>query len=132
MAQSMAAEIKTTTKPKGPSAYMPQLWFGRTPWLIIGQHENGTFAQLKITNTAALFTSWEERNQVDLRKLVTALARLREAVTEHGGSHCVAIYEKTANTPEIKVYPSSAVKKAVPDDLRRMLWDSWSTGPPAP
>ncbi|KAK1843022.1 hypothetical protein CCHR01_14327 [Colletotrichum chrysophilum] len=132
MAQSMAAETKTATKPKDPTAYMPQLWFGRTPWLIIGQHENGTFEQLKITDTAALFASWEERHQADLRKLVTVLARLREAVTEHGGSHCVAIYEKTANTPEIKVYPSSAVKKAVPGDLRRMLWESWSTGPPAP
>ncbi|KAK2755638.1 hypothetical protein CKAH01_17307 [Colletotrichum kahawae] len=124
MAQEMAAEIKTAIKLKSPSAYMPQLWFGRTPWLIIGQHENGTFGQLKINDTAALFTSWEEKHQVDLRKLVTVLARLREAVAEHGGSHCVAIYEKTANTPEIKVYPSHVLRQAVPDDLRRTLWDS--------
>ncbi|KAI8278781.1 geranylgeranyl pyrophosphate synthetase [Colletotrichum sp. SAR11_57] len=131
MAQEMAAEIKTATKLKSPSAYMPQLWFGRTPWLIIGQHANGNFEQLKITDTAALFASWEERHQADLRKLVTVLARLREAVAEHGGSHCVAIYEKTANTPGIKVYLSSVLRKAVPDDLRRMLWNSLSTGPSA-
>ncbi|KAH0434591.1 hypothetical protein CcaCcLH18_05202 [Colletotrichum camelliae] len=105
------------------------LWFGRTSWLIIGQHANGNFEQLKITNTAAVFASWERKHQVDLRKLVTVLARLREAVKERGGSHCVAIFEKTANTPEmIKVYPSHVLRKAVPDDLRRTLWDSWSTG----
>ncbi|KAK2054167.1 hypothetical protein LY76DRAFT_523053, partial [Colletotrichum caudatum] len=132
MAQATAAEIKTATKPKSPSAYMPQLWFGRTPWLIIGQHAKGTFEKLKITDTAALFTSWEESHQADLRKLITVLARLREAVRENGSSHCVAIYEKTAESASIKVYPSSIVKKALPDDLGRMLWDSWSSGPPAP
>ncbi|KAH0423706.1 hypothetical protein CcaCcLH18_12002 [Colletotrichum camelliae] len=131
MAQSMAAEIKTATKPKAPSAYMPRLWFGRTPWLIIGQHANGNFEQLNITDTAALFASWEERHQADLRKLVTVLAWLREVVREHGGDYCVAIYEKTANTPKIKVYPSHVLRKAVPDGLRRTLWDSWSTGPSA-
>ncbi|KAK1466478.1 hypothetical protein CTAM01_17015 [Colletotrichum tamarilloi] len=130
MAQATAAEIKTAIKPKSPSAYMPQLWFGRTPWLIIGQHANGTFEQLKITHVAARFTNWEERHQADLRKLVTVLAHLRQAVEEHGGRHCVAIYEKTAKTPEIKVYSSCVVKQAVPDDLRRKLWKSQINGPP--
>ncbi|KAK2005273.1 hypothetical protein LZ32DRAFT_612238 [Colletotrichum eremochloae] len=132
MAQATAAEIKTATKPKGPSAYMPQLWFGRTPWLIIGKHANGTFEKLKITDTAALFASWEENHQADLRKLVTVLAQLRETVKKNGGSHCVAICEKTAKTPEIKVYTSCIVKRAVPDDLRRMLWKASSSDPPAP
>ncbi|KXH68194.1 hypothetical protein CSAL01_11478 [Colletotrichum salicis] len=132
MAQATAAEIKTASKPKSPSAYMPQLWFGRTPWLIVGQRVNGTFEQLKVTDTAALLTNWEERHQANLRKLVTVLALLREAVRENGGRHCVAMHEKTSETPEIKVYPSCSAKQAVPDDLRRMLWDSSSADPLAP
>lgn len=45
--QSTAAEIKTSVKPKPPGAYLPQLWFGRTPWLIIGYHTDGVFREVK-------------------------------------------------------------------------------------
>ncbi|OHE90287.1 hypothetical protein CORC01_14416 [Colletotrichum orchidophilum] len=67
MAQANAAGIKTAAKPKSPGAYMPQLWFGGTPWLIIGQQANGTFEKLKITHTAAQFAGWEETHRLDLR-----------------------------------------------------------------
>ncbi|KXH40824.1 hypothetical protein CNYM01_13940 [Colletotrichum nymphaeae SA-01] len=122
MAQADAAEIKTAARRKSSGAYMPQLWFGRTPWLILGQHTNGTFEKLDITDTAAQFASWEETHQLDLRKLAAVLAQLREAVRENGGKFCIAIHEKAIATSNTKVYPSCVAKEAVPEKLKGELW----------
>lgn len=126
MAQSLAAEIKTASKPKGPGMFMPQLWFGRTPWLIVGRHSDGCFEQIKITDTKSHFADWEGKQQTNLRKLAAVLAELREAVEANGGGNCVAICEKLKGTgpPVIKVFPSTVARKAVPDDLRAKLWTS--------
>ena len=63
---SKLAEIKT----RGPSPLrlgriMPQLWLGRTPYLIEGIHErgNGVFRRVDILNVAKKFPAWEKRNQ---------------------------------------------------------------------
>ncbi|KAL4403416.1 hypothetical protein CABS03_15245 [Colletotrichum abscissum] len=122
MAQANAAEIKTAARRKSPGAYMPQLWFGRTPWLILGQHTNRTFEKLRITDTAAQFAGWEETHQLELRKLAAVLARLREAVRENGGKFCIAIHEKAIETSNIKVYSSCVAKEAVPEKLKGELW----------
>ncbi|KAF6813208.1 hypothetical protein CSOJ01_04719 [Colletotrichum sojae] len=129
MAQSLAAEIKTLKvgKPKNMGTIMPQQWFGRTPWLVMGRHTDGYFKEVKITDTGSNFGDWEDRQQDNLRKLVAVLARLREAVEANGGEHCVAICEKTTAPPVIRVFPSTVDRKAVPYDLRRQLWNSTSS-----
>lgn len=124
MPQTTAAEIKTAMKPEKLEAYLPQVWFGRTPWLIIARHKNGTFKTVEVTHVEAEFAGWEEKHQADLRKLVAVLAQLREAVRENGGGHCVAVYESHMDPQALRVYPSAVAKEAIPDDLRRKLWDS--------
>ncbi|KDN60491.1 hypothetical protein CSUB01_11571 [Colletotrichum sublineola] len=124
MAQATAAEIKTASKKRSLGAYLPQVWFGRTPWLIVGRHTSGSFEELKITNIEAQFVDWESRHQTELRMLVAVLAQLRKSVKENGGKHCVAVYEKSTVSPVIRVFPSIIARKAIPDDLRRRLWDS--------
>lgn len=124
MVQEMAAEVKTASKLKSVSKNLPQVWFGRTPWLIVGHHAHGTFKELRVTNAAAQFADWESRNQTDLRMLVAVLGQLRETMEENGGGHCVALWEKTVLPPVIRVFPSTVAKAAVPDALRGKLWDS--------
>ncbi|KAK8096101.1 hypothetical protein PG999_014123 [Apiospora kogelbergensis] len=124
MVQEMAAEIKTASKLKSLGKNLPQLWFGRTPWLIVGRHTQGTFEELRVTNAEANFVDWESRNQANLRTLVAVLGKLREAVKDNGGKHCVALCEKNTLPPAIRVFPSTVAKKAVPDDLRGKLWNS--------
>ncbi|KAK5988184.1 hypothetical protein PT974_12324 [Cladobotryum mycophilum] len=85
MPQATAAEIKTSMRPRNIGQYLPQLWFGRTPWLMIGRHDNGTFKEVKITDAAAQFEDWETRHQTELQKLVVVLGQLREAVRKNGG-----------------------------------------------
>ena len=129
MVQEMAAEIKTASKLKSLGKNLPQLWFGRTPWLIVGRHTQGTFEELRVTNAEANFVDWESRNQANLRTLVAVLGQLREAVKDNGGKHCVALCEKNTLPPAIRVFPSTVAKKAVPDDLRGKLWNSEVGGP---
>ncbi|KAK2005714.1 hypothetical protein LZ32DRAFT_611852 [Colletotrichum eremochloae] len=124
MAQATAAEIKTASKRRSLGAYLPQVWFGRKPWLIVGCHTNESFEELKITNVEAQFVDWESRHQTELRMLVAVLAQLRKSVKENGGKHCVAVYERSMVSPAIRVFPSIIAKKAIPDDLRCRLWDS--------
>ena len=92
--QSTAAEIKTSVKPKPLGAYLPQLWFGRTPWLIIGYHTNGIFTEVKVTDARARFIDWENKHQTKLLKLVSLLTELREVVRKHPGGNCIAICKK--------------------------------------
>ena len=121
--QSQAAEIKTSTQFKGPGTYLPQLRFGRTPWLIVGRHTSGTFEEVRVTNVADRFEEWETKNQAELRKLVAVLTELREAVKNEGRS-CVAIYERGSAPHAIKIFASVTGKRALPDELIHEFWDN--------
>lgn len=124
MPQSESAEIKTTAKPKGLNLYMPQLWFGRTPWLITGHHDKGTFHKVDITNAAERFINWEDNHQVQLKKLVAILAQFREAVQNNNGKNCIAIFDKGSHKKGIVIYPSTVNQKPLPDDLISNFWAS--------
>lgn len=124
MRQEWVAEIKTANIKNPPSIgqNLAQLWFGRTPWLIVGHHQQGNFTSVDITNVVAEFPGWEARNQDILRKMAAVLAQLRMAIKENGGQHCVAVCEVDVLPRAINVHPSSFPRNPVSDKLRRMLW----------
>ncbi|EPS37266.1 hypothetical protein H072_9062 [Dactylellina haptotyla CBS 200.50] len=124
MPQSTAAEIKTTARMKGRGRYIPQLWFGRTPWLIVAHHNFGIFDGIQVTNVvdAGDFAYWETRYQDALRKMVTLIEKMRETVRRNQGKYCVAIFEQFSNPRCIKVYASSREKQALPDELVDLFW----------
>ncbi|KAK0706115.1 hypothetical protein B0T26DRAFT_837000 [Lasiosphaeria miniovina] len=125
MPQSTAAEIKSSggKSRTGISAYLPQLWFGRTPWLIVGSHNEGTVTQIRITNVEDSFARWEADHQGELRRLAALLAELRDAVERHGGRGCAAIYDKDAGTRVVAVHPLAQGVAAIPVDVRGRFWD---------
>ncbi|GJC83304.1 hypothetical protein ColLi_06142 [Colletotrichum liriopes] len=120
MRQSTAAEIKSTTNRKAPSQCMPQLWFGRTPWLIVGHHTEGTFDKTKVTYAAAKFADWEAAHQTALRKLVTVLVELRDAVRKNGGRHSAAVFERGSGA--IRTLGLTSDRQALPADLQQEFW----------
>ncbi|KAI0452058.1 hypothetical protein F5B21DRAFT_484968 [Xylaria acuta] len=122
MPQSTAAEIKTSSKNGRPSSSLPQLWFGRTPWLIRGYHVRGTFNRINITNAGAKFVAWETEHQVELRKMVSLLSQLRESVKKSGFKRCMATCEKRTRPRELKVFAAVHDKGALPDDLVSKFW----------
>lgn len=124
MPQSTAAELKSAQKPKSVGIYVPQLWFGRTPWLIIGYHTKGTFHSVKVTHTLPLFQNWEKDHQSELRRMVTLLHALRGAVRRNNGGNCTAVCEKTSNAKVIKIFQSTDRKRALPEELIGQFWAS--------
>ncbi|KAK2594615.1 hypothetical protein QQS21_007652 [Conoideocrella luteorostrata] len=124
MPQSTAAELKSTQKPKPVGMYLPQLWFGRTPWLIVGTHTKGVFHSVKVTDAAASFQQWETKHQHALQKMATLLHELREAVRKNKGRSCAAICEKATGPAVIKVFETIERNRALPEDLIAQFWCS--------
>ncbi|KJZ68351.1 hypothetical protein HIM_12260 [Hirsutella minnesotensis 3608] len=126
MPQHMAAELKTVTRSKNINLFMPQLWFGRIPWLIMGHHQNGTFTDTKVVHVEPRFEEWEASRQTELRKLVTALHSLRTAVHKGGGRNCAAICERVQETPVIRVYHTRVNARPLPNELISKFWALYS------
>ncbi|UQC86624.1 uncharacterized protein CLUP02_12126 [Colletotrichum lupini] len=57
---------------------MNQMYFGRTPHLVIGQHEKGEFTGVRMEDCEPLMEKWEWENHVALTKLASLLGLLRE------------------------------------------------------
>ena len=122
--QSKTAEVKTCQKSFRPEwKLMPQLWFGRTPYLIQGRHENGTFEEVKILQAGRGFESWESdhRTQAALRKVASLLVELREAIRGSDVSSGMAIFERRAPTV-IKICSPLVDTKPLPDDVIEKFW----------
>ncbi|KAH7329082.1 Rad17 cell cycle checkpoint protein-domain-containing protein [Stachybotrys elegans] len=62
-AQSQAAEIKAWGKNKSTFQVIPQLWFGRTPWLIKGTHNEGVFDKIEVVDMEDELSNWESREK---------------------------------------------------------------------
>jgi hypothetical protein len=122
MPQSTAAEIKTSSSYKSLGNFLPQLWFGRTPWLIMGHHAQGTFDNVKIINAGSEFAAWENKHQKELRKMVSLLSQLREAVKKSGSERCMAICEKRTRPRELLVFKASHQRGGLPDDVIGKFW----------
>ncbi|CAH0043737.1 unnamed protein product, partial [Clonostachys solani] len=122
--QSTAAELKSTASSISQSKCMPQLWFGRTSWLIRGTHSNGTFHDVSITNAGASFNEWEEENQTELQRLVMVLKQLRAITRDSGGGQCAAIFEQRSKSREIKVFRRAEKWQAIPEPFILKFWDS--------
>ncbi|KAK2049097.1 hypothetical protein LZ31DRAFT_489347 [Colletotrichum somersetense] len=120
MDQSTAAELKSSSKYKSINHFMSQLWFGRTPWIIVGLHTEGTFDSRNITDATDLFAEWETKNQKMLRKLATVLGELRTAIKKNGGRHCAAVFERGSGV--IGIFDLTSDRQAVPMDLKQKLW----------
>jgi hypothetical protein len=94
---SKMAEIKTCGKKLKPvSQLIPQMWFGRTPHLLIGRHPagNGVFNQVIHVHVGSKFEEWEEENQKGLKILVGLLRQIKEIVSGVEKHTAVLMYEK--------------------------------------
>ncbi|KAK4448873.1 geranylgeranyl pyrophosphate synthetase [Podospora aff. communis PSN243] len=123
MPQSSVAELKTC-KPgrNGMATYLPQLWFGRTPWLITGAHVDGKFVKTTVVKVEEQFGAWEAEHQTELRKLAALLQQLREAVRGSRVGKCAAVYERDGDEGALKVYKLSKQGQVVSDEVLQRFW----------
>lgn len=121
--QASVAELKSQKRFKSRPKTIPQLWFGRTRYLITGYHQNGIFAEVKVDDLKENLVAWEnqEANQNGLRKMTLLLSRLRDVVKMAEGKACVAIYEKGVDSA-LRVFDSTSGKRPLPDSIIDKFW----------
>jgi hypothetical protein len=125
-AQSTIAELKTSKK--STTKIMPQMWFGRTPYLIRGLHDHGVFEKLVISRVGDNFQSWETEleNQTALRKMVGLIARVRNLLVDAEEHAAIMIFQKD-QPGKLRVLRRTRVKMPLPDEIVREFW-SGNTG----
>ncbi|KAI0198031.1 hypothetical protein F4808DRAFT_463241 [Astrocystis sublimbata] len=120
--QCMAAELKTTFEKRELDRSMPQLWFGRTPWLITGWRWFERFYRYTVVNVQNEFADWERRYQDELGKLVSLLSRLREAVRRSGAKQCKAVCMRQSSDRSLQIYRLKENDEALPEELIHKFW----------
>ncbi|KAF7559945.1 hypothetical protein G7046_g4215 [Stylonectria norvegica] len=119
------AEIKSLKMFKSSKRPMAQLWFGRTPFLIQGLHQDGVFSKIQISNAGSDFKRWEteDRNQAALRKVASLLDQLRAVVKETKGNSCIAIYTRGVQPKEIRIFGMRESQQPLPKDVIERFWE---------
>ncbi|KAJ8109453.1 hypothetical protein OPT61_g7447 [Boeremia exigua] len=103
-------ELKTQVdKPlvfQSPGPWLDQLWFGRTKNLFTGRYESGTgkILYLKQYDATERLKTWEDRNQLDLQKLVALLKMLKGIVMKQKGPQRSAILVREDSRGPLTVY----------------------------
>ncbi|KAJ4391093.1 hypothetical protein N0V93_004708 [Gnomoniopsis smithogilvyi] len=128
-AQELTAELKTRSKHLSLSQNLPQLWFGRTPFLISGSHTKGSFHKVDVLNVDSRFEDWEkgETIQKGLQKMVSLLSELREITRRTKGGACVAVYEQSVKPHVLRFFELKQKKVPLPEHLIKEFWSD-STG----
>ena len=116
---SKLAEIKARKTVK-INECMPQLWFGRTPYLLTGLHTGGVFCSVNYSHIGPQFLDWEIANQERLRKLVSLLAEIRRVVGEtKSGAAALVCEKKGANIQILKTKNDMSV---LPKEIQIQYW----------
>lgn len=124
--QASLAELKTQASSKTKSKAVPQLWFGRTRYLIRGHyHQAGIFDRVSVEDCKERLVAWEngEANQKGLRKMALLLSRLRDIVATTEEKTCVAVYEKGVKSA-LRVFISTSGKGPLPESIINKFWDT--------
>ncbi|KAL6353582.1 hypothetical protein LRP88_14078 [Fusarium phalaenopsidis] len=122
--QTQAAEIKSIRRNgKHLSTMLPQLWFGRTPYLVRGYHDNGNFTLIRSENVQDNLKDWEakDQNQMALRGVVWLLGQLREAVRSSETKSCIAVC--LGDKPlKLQVFSTAQRKLPLPEKVIERFW----------
>jgi hypothetical protein len=122
--QTSVAELKSICRKRSGLKKLPQLWFGRTRYLIKGYHKQGLFNRLQVDDCREALVAWEndEANQVALQKMALLLSRLRDIVSMTHGKACVAIYEKGVENCALRVFASRSERGPLPYSIIDKFW----------
>lgn len=122
--QASVAELKSICRKRSGLKKLPQLWFGRTRYLIKGYHKQGLFNRLQVDDCREALVDWEndEANQVALQKMALLLSRLRDIVSMTHGKACVAIYEKGVEKCALRVFASRSERGPLPYSIIDKFW----------
>lgn len=116
---SKLAETKARKAERTMEA-MPQLWFGRTPYLLVGKHVEGVVHSTSCSHVQPQFAQWETTNQEKLCKLVSLLAELKRCVCETGTGAAVLVCEPKG--APLRIFTAKNRKSVLPKDIVGRHW----------
>ncbi|XP_014559105.1 hypothetical protein COCVIDRAFT_92755 [Bipolaris victoriae FI3] len=116
---ALLAEIKAKKLNRVADA-MPQLWFGRTPYFINGNHDKGTVHSVSVTRAEEQFEKWEAANQERLRKMVGLMASIKRTVRGIRGGAGILVYDVKGGP--LKVYRARNEEGVLPGDIVEKYW----------
>lgn len=116
---SKLAEIKARKLEKIGET-VPQLWFGRTPYLLTGQHVGGVVHSVRETDVGLKFPDWETANQDKLRKLVSLLADLKQLIGGMEKGAAVLVCEDKG--APLQIYRSKSEAGVLPEAIISRHW----------
>ncbi|KAK1638492.1 hypothetical protein BDP81DRAFT_315711 [Colletotrichum phormii] len=107
-----------------PWEAMNQMYFGRTPHLIIGQHEKGEFTNVRTEDCESMMETWEWWNHEPLNKLAYLLGSLRERVKKAiaEGKRAFAIYNTMWDKTALEIWTTLMRQAPILQKLERMFW----------
>ncbi|KAI3390416.1 hypothetical protein diail_9728 [Diaporthe ilicicola] len=127
-AQAGVAELKSRKdhRPKPKAEWLPQLWFGRTRYLVTGHHDHGIFLKVHTRDLKEELEAWEKTaaNQEALQKMAALLSRLRDIVRTIETKACVVICEKSVRPPTLQIHTSTSGKRALPESVVKKFWNT--------
>jgi hypothetical protein len=120
-AQSTMAELKTSKR--STMSFMPQLWFGRTPYLIRGFHDRGIFQKIVVSRVSDSFQSWETdaKHQIALRKMAGLIFHIRDLLVEADEHTAIMIFQKD-RPGKLRVFRRTSIRPPLPDEIIQKFW----------
>lgn len=119
VASTSLAELKAHKTARINKA-VPQLWFGRTPYLITGKHVEGTVHSVSCDHVGEKFEAWETANQNTLRKLVNLLKELRRIVRATEDRTAILVCQHKG--APLEIFSEKQRSKVLPSDITDRYW----------
>jgi hypothetical protein len=84
-----------------------QRWFSQTKHLFIGCHEGGSVVKVDKFDMKSALEKWEEMNQVNLKKLLNLVTKIKELVTAVKWKKCCLLYDGKKKPASVKLIKST-------------------------
>lgn len=120
IAPSSLAELKTHKTTRINKA-IPQLWFGRTPYLITGQHIEGSVHSVSCDHVEEKLEAWETTHQNALRKLVSLLKELKQIVGSMEDRTAILMCQWKG--APLKIFSEKRKSEVLPSDIVDRHWN---------
>jgi hypothetical protein len=111
-------EIKSRNQKFKMEHVIPQLWFSQTEHLLVGYHRQGLIEEEpERYEMESYFKDWEIQHEEQLRKFVSLILRIRDAVQETEGKRGAIIYSHVEKPTKLRIV------KTAKDGLMALLGD---------
>ncbi|KAL4762167.1 uncharacterized protein BDW70DRAFT_149598 [Aspergillus foveolatus] len=124
--QSAMFDLKTRSATKQYSnilrGELPRLWIAQIPNFVVGFHTNGKFHDIRVEDVREEVRKWEERNEVQLRKLSTLMELLIEFAHGQPDGRFEVVYNGTEGNGELELREVGGEVNCCLSDAMKRRW----------